>query len=138
MELVLDNSSLFSIMNPKSTAAYLFSSIRAKFIAPNFIKEEFDKYKDECLFKSGLTEQQFEMRQKEVEESIEFFEGSRYDEFLIKAINNLSDPKDSPYLALALLRDSAIWSDDPDFQEQSLVPVYTTKDLAEMFLNNEI
>jgi len=40
MMIVLDNNSLFSIMNPKSTSAYLFSSIKAEFIAPEFIKSE--------------------------------------------------------------------------------------------------
>jgi len=74
MRLVLDNNSLFSIMNPKSVSAYLFASVRAKFIAPGFIKSELEKHKEECLFKSKLSEHEFEIRQKEVEESIDFFE----------------------------------------------------------------
>ena len=43
MRIVLDNNSLFSIMNPKSVSAYLFASVRAKFIAPGFIKSELEK-----------------------------------------------------------------------------------------------
>lgn len=146
MILVLDNNSLFSIMNPKSVSAYLFSSIRAEFIAPEFIKTEFEKYKEIILFKSKLSEQEFEIRLEEIEGSIEFFDKSTYEEFLIKAINNLSDPKDSPYLALTLLTaqdgcsssNSAIWSNDPHLIEQSLVPVLTTSDLVKMFLRGEI
>ena len=42
MELVLDSNSLFSIMNPKSVSSYLFASINAIFIAPEFIKSEFE------------------------------------------------------------------------------------------------
>ena len=55
MKLILDNNSLFSIMNPKSVSAYLFSSIKAEFFAPEFIKHELEKYKSECLIKSKIS-----------------------------------------------------------------------------------
>lgn len=134
MILVLDNNVLFSIMNPESVNSYLFSSIRSDFAAPDFIKSEFEEHREECLIKSKLSEQEFEMRQEEVEESIKFFEESEYDELLTKAIKNLSDPKDSPYLALALLTNSAIWSNDPHLTEQSLVPILTTSEIVDKFL----
>lgn len=138
MKLVLDNNVLFSIMNPFSIAAYLFSSINTEFFAPEFIKQELEKHKEECLIKSRLSDEQFEMRLEEIEELIRFFKESEYDEFLIKAIKNLSDPKDSPYLALALLTNSSIWSNDEHFKEQSLVKIYTTEDLLVKFLKAEI
>jgi len=138
MKLVLDNNSLFSIMNPKSIAAYLFFSIKADFIAPEFIKKELDKYKEECLIKSNLSEHEFKIRQKEIEELIEFFEESKYDAFLTKAILSLPDPKDAPYLALALLTNSAIWSNDSHLKEQSIIKVYTTKELADFLINQEL
>ena len=138
MEFVLDNNSLFSIMNPKSVSAYLFSSIRAKFIAPEFIKSEFDKHREEFLHKSKLSEHEFEIRWSEIEESIEFLKESVYKTFLKKAVVALSDEEDSPYLALALSRNAAIWSDDQHLKKQSLVSVYTTAELLEMFLNKEI
>ena len=138
MRLVLDNNPLFSIMNPKSVSAYLFSSIRTEFIAPECIKNELNKYKEECLFKSKLSEHEFEIRQEDVEESIEFFKESKYDALLGVAIKNLPDPKDSPYLALALLTNSAIWSNDLHLKVQSLAIVLTTKDLVKMFLRGEL
>ena len=51
MKLVLDNNIFFSLMNPDSIASYLFFSLRAEFFAPEFINLEFDKYKEDCLFK---------------------------------------------------------------------------------------
>lgn len=138
MRLVLDNSALFAIMNPHSTSAYLFASIRSKFLAPEFIKLELERYREECLIKSELSEHQFEIRQKEIEELIDFSKESEYEELLEKAIKSLSDPKDSPYLALALTTNASIWSNDPHLKEQSLVQVYTTRDLLGMFLNEEI
>mgnify|MGYP001581747579 FL=1 len=135
---MLDNNCLFSVVNPKSVSAYLFSSIKAEFVAPEFIKSEFKKYKEIILSKSGLSEHEFEARQKEIEKSIKFFEESRYGELLTKANKNLSDAKDSPYLALALLTNSAIWSNDSHLKEQSLIPVFTTSELVDKFLRGEV
>ena len=132
MKLVLDNSSLFSIMNPNSVSAYLFSSIKAEFFAPEFIKLELDKYKESCVSKSGLSKHEFEIRQTEVERNIEFSEESEYDEFLDKAIKNLPDPKDAPYLALALSLNASIWSNDSHLKEQSLVKVLSTSELVKL------
>lgn len=138
MRLVLDNNSLFSIMNPESVSAYLFASIKAEFIAPEFIKSEFEKYKEIILYKSKLSEHEFEMRQKEIEEFIKFFESSEYEGFFAKAKSEISDPDDADFLALALLTNSAIWSNDPHIKEQSLIPVFTTSDLVKMFLRGDV
>src|SRR3989344_4976251 len=100
MKLVLDNNPLFSIMDPKSISAYLFASIKCKFIAPEFIKSELTKHKGECLAKSKLSEHEFEMRQKEVEEPIDFFKSSVYGDFLDRASDLVSDPDDIDFLAL--------------------------------------
>jgi len=138
MKLVLDNNTLFSIMNPKSTSAYLFSSIKAKFFAPEFIKSEINKYKEECLFKSRLSKHEFEIRQTEIEESIKFFKSSEYEDFLEKSADLILDPDDIDFLVLALSINAFIWSNDLHFKQQSLVKVFDTKDLLKMLLNNEI
>ena len=137
-QLVLDNNSLFSIMNPKSASAYLFVSIRVNFIAPEFIKSELEKHKEECLTKSELSEHEFEIRQTEVEESVKFFKSVEYEDFLEKVEELIPDPDDIDFLALALSTNSAIWSNDPHLIKQSLVKVFTTADLLKMFLDNEI
>lgn len=138
MMLVLDNNIFFSLMNPESVNSYLFSSIRAEFSAPEFIKSELKKHKSECLFKSKLSEHEFEIRQKEVEESIEFIKVSKYEEFLEKATTLLSDPDDVDFLAAALSKNATIWSNDPHLKKQSLVKVFTTEDLVKMLLKGEL
>ena len=138
MKLVLDNNILFSVMNPKSTAAYLFSLLKAKFVAPEFIKSEFSRHKPVCLSKSGLSEHEFEIMQKNVEENIEFVKVSGYEDFLEKAKTLLSDPDDADFLALAALINAAIWSNDPHLKQQSLVNVFTTKELVEKLLGGEL
>lgn len=138
MIFVLDNNILFSLMNPFSIASYLFSSIRAEFIAPEFIKSEFEKYKEIILLKSELSEHEFKLRWEEVGESIEFIKSAEYTKFLKIAKDLISDPDDADFLALALLTNSAIWSNDPHFKEQVLAPVFTTKELVGKFLHGEI
>src|SRR3989338_5490849 len=139
MGLVLDNNVLFSIMNPKSAAAYLFSLLRADFFAPDFIKSEFNKYNKDCLSKSRLSEHEFEMRLQESEKFVKFIKSFEYDSQLDKAIESLpDDPKDSPYVALALSINAAVWSNDPHLKQQSLVKVCTTAELIGKMLNEEI
>ena len=41
------------------------------------------------------------------------------------------DRDDAVFLATALVVDGAIWSDDRDFHEQNLVPVYPTEAIIE-------
>jgi len=138
MKLVLDNNIFFSLMNPNSVASYIFSTIDVELFAPEYIKQELEEHKEECLFKSKLSEHEFGIRQTEVEERIKFFKESEYDEELIKAIINISDPEDSPYLALALSIKSAIWSNDPHFTKQELVKVFTTDELIKLVFGYNI
>lgn len=69
MELVLDNNIFFSLMNPKSVNSYLFSIVNDEFFAPEFIRLELKKYKEECMSKSELSEHEFGIRQKENREN---------------------------------------------------------------------
>ena len=138
MKLILDSNSLFSIMNPKSVSSYLFASIKSDFIAPEFLKFELEEHKEECLIKSRLSEHEFKIRQTEVEESIKFFKPNEYEGFLEKARDTILDPDDIDFIALALSTNAAIWSNDPHLKKQSLVPVFTTENLLDIFLKGEI
>ncbi len=138
MKIVLDNNVLFQIMNPFSTASYLFFSINVEFFTPEFIKKEFNKHKEECLVKSSLSEQEFEVRQDEIEKSIRFIPSFEYEEFLEESFQLISDSEDIDFLAIALSINAPIWSNDPHLKEQSLIKIYSTKNIVEMFLKREI
>ena len=137
MKIVLDNNIFFSLMNPNSAASYIFFSLDIEFFIPEYVKFEFAKYKELCLAKSGLSEHEFELRQEEIKEKIEFIKLPEYAGFLKKSLKVLQDPKDSPYLALALKLDSAIWSNDLYLKQQSLVKIFTTSELLEKLLTGE-
>ena len=146
MRLVLDNNILFSLMHPFSTASYIFFFLDPENVfAPEFIKSEFEKYKEICLFKSKLSEHEFELRFKELKEKIKFIELSEYEEFLKQSAETLPDPDDADFLALALSiaqkgyssSNSLIWSNDPHLKQQSFVKTLTTSELLTNLLNNE-
>ncbi|MEK6952685.1 MAG: PIN domain-containing protein [Nanoarchaeota archaeon] len=139
MKIVLDDNNIFfSLMNPNSSASYIFFSFDAKFFIPEYIKFEFAKYKELCLLKSGLSEHEFELRQEEVVEKIIFIKFSEYESFLKESLKVLPDPKDSPYLALALKLNSILWSNDPHLKQQPLIKVYTTKKLIDELLKYKL
>ena len=139
MKIVLDNNILFSLMNLNSAASYIFFFLDSKEIfTPEFIKSEFNKYKELCLLKSGLSEHEFELRLEEVEEKISFIKLSEYEAFLKKSLSILPDSDDVDFLALALSINSIIWSNDSHFKQQSLIKVYTTKELIDELLEYKL
>ena len=138
MRLVVDNNIFFSLMNPESISSYIFFLLNAEFSAPEYVKLEFNKHREICLLKSKLSEHEFEISQQEVESKIKFFKSFEYEKLLTTASDVAADPKDSPYLALALSINSSIWSNDPHFKQQSLVKVFTTEELISELLNSKV
>ena len=132
MKLILDNNIFFSLMKPDSTASKLLYDFNFELVAPDFIKHEFDKYKKEILKKSRLSKKDFDERLKFFKSRINFIEFESYKKFLKKSFSLISDKKDSPYLAVALLLKCPIWSNNGHFKEQDLVPVFTTRELIEI------
>ena len=138
MNIVLENNILFSIMNPKSLSSYLFFSINANFLAPEFIKQELEEHEEECINKSGLSKQEFEIRKAEIESSIKFFRSFEYEESLKRSAKLISDLDDIDFLALAISKKSIIWSNDIHLKEQNLIKTLTTSEVLNLFLKGII
>src|SRR3989338_5677451 len=138
IKIVLEANIKFSIMKPDSVASFLFFTLKAKFFAPEYIESEMNKHISECLSKSKLSEHEFELWHDEVDERIKFCSHLEYEELLEKSVSVLPDMEDSPYLALALAIKSPIWSNDPHLKQQSLVKVFTTRELMDKLLKGEL
>jgi len=138
MKLVIDNNIFFSLMKPESVNSYIYFLANAQFYAPKYIETELEEHKVECIAKAGLSEHEFEIRQKEVKENIEFFEFTEYKQYLKESIILLPDWEDAPYLALAQFLNASIWSNDIHFMQQSKIKVFTTQRLFDMLLKREI
>ena len=129
MKLIIDNNILFSLMKPDSVASRILLFLNCELTAPSFILHEFNKYKDECLKKSGLSKINFDKRKNEILSKINFIEFKEYKEFLKEALKELIDQDDSPYIALGLKIQSPIWSNDKNLKKQSKVTILSTEDL---------
>ena len=127
MELVIDANILFAaLLKEGKTSEMLF---KHTIYAPEFIFEEFKKYKDELQAKT---------KRDDFNELLELFERNvilvpkEEIEPLLKTANEISpDEKDIPYFALALKQKCSIWSNDKRLKdEQQQIKVYTTDNLA--------
>jgi len=134
MKLIIDNNILFSLMKPDSVSSKIFVFLNCELIAPSFIQHEFNKYKDECFKKSGLSKKDFDKRKNEILSKINFIEFKEYKEFIKEALKGLTDEDDSPYIALGLKIQSPIWSNDKDLKKQDRITILSTEDLVHILL----
>ena len=130
--MIIDSNILFSLMKPDSSASKIFELSPFKIVAPEFIKSELDEHEEECMKRSGLIKQEFKARRTYIEAKVTFISVKTYKKFLKKAIKALDDVDDVPYIALALALRTPVWSNDPDLKKQSLVDIFTTRELIEL------
>ena len=138
MFLIVDASILFSFFNPDSARRLIIESAHIlgfRLISPDFAFDELADDKDEIQKYSGISELEFIIFFSLLEKKIESFSQDVYRKFLPKA-NKISphgkQAKDDPYFALALALNSAIWSDETAFKQQSRIKVFSTKELSEL------
>lgn len=128
MKFVVDANILFSLSNPKSAASFLFSEFSLRLFSPDFALSEINKYKHDISVKSRID---FNTVLNILKEKVIFLKKSAYSKLIKKLSSKISDIKDIPYLAVAYKLKMPIWSNDKHLKEQSLVPVFTTKELVE-------
>jgi predicted nucleic acid-binding protein len=106
---------------------------RIKLFAPEFLFEEFQKYKAEILRKSGLSEPELSLFLTLVSSRIETVPRQEFKQLIKKAVGSITDKKDAPYIALALHLCCSVWSNDKKLKEQDLAKVYSTTELLRLF-----
>lgn len=131
MDLVIDSNILFAALIKESvTSEILF---KHTLYAPEFIFEEFKKYKSYLKDKTKRTEEEFDKLFSLFERNVALIPKEEFLQFLEGAEKVSPDPKDVPFLALALKLRCGLWSNDKDLKEkQSLVLVYSTEDLIDI------
>jgi len=102
---------------------------------PEVVHDEIENYEDLIVERSGMEAdrvQQFVDLLFQYIETVPASEFYPYIEAAEEAIGD-TDPDDVLYVACALARDADVWSDDSDFDEQDLVPAFTTSEVIESF-----
>jgi predicted nucleic acid-binding protein len=128
MDLVIDSNILFAaLLKESGTSDILF---KHTLYAPEFIFEEFKKYKNYLKGKTKRSEKDFNELFDLFERNVILIPKKEIEPFIEKAENISPDAKDVPYLALTLKLRCSLWSNDRDLKEkQDVIQVYSTEEL---------
>ena len=132
MKVVADANVLFSFFRKDSLVREIIINpnldYEIELIVPDYVFLELKNHKKEICKKANISEEDFYFALEALKLFI-YVENS-WKEFKEEAIYLLTDnPKDIPYVALALKLDCPIWSYDAGLKKQSKVNILTTKDL---------
>ena len=129
MNLIIDANILFAALIRGNITAELIIDEKVSLFAPEFLLEEFQKYKELILNKTSRTEKEFEEILSIFLSLIRIIPISQFNLCLEEAENISPDKKDAAYFALALKLKCPIWSNDKLLKNQNIVKVYSTEDL---------
>lgn len=134
MDLVVDTNVLFSFFKLGSATREIIKSNNFTLFAPEFAKEELNKYKEDIKEKYSLNEDEYCEFLIELFEYVTFYPKELYFIFL-KEVSKFKDQKDLDFLALALFMVAPIWSQDKSLLSQTEidVKVLSTKDIFELW-----
>lgn len=127
MKFIVDANVVFALSKSSSVANNILSKYELKLLSPEFALVELYKYKSDLIKKSGIGS--FSKIIESLKTKVTFIVNDEYDAFFKKVLLLIPDLKDSPYLALAFKFNCPIWSNDLHLKKQSVIPVFTTKEL---------
>lgn len=133
MDLVVDANILFAALIKESITSELMLQNHLHLYAPEYILDEFEKYRDIIKKKTNRTNDEFDRALDVFQRRIALVPYEEMKPFVKKAITISPDMKDVPYIALALRLNTAIWSNDKNLKEkQKEVRVYSTKEIMSL------
>lgn len=133
MKLVVDTDILIAGLIRDSTTRRILLLPRFTFYAPAHALAEVKTHLPIIQSKSGLSKGQITLTLNALRERVETVSETQFAAKLMEASKAMRgiDKKDAPFLALALsFRNDGIWSDDRHFRRQTLVKVWTTRELV--------
>ena len=133
MKLVADANILFSCLIKEGKTIELFLNPFLKLHAPEFLLEEFEKYKKEILNKTNRTQEEFDNIFNILKEIITLIPMKKFENYFEEAKIFCPDKNDVNYFALALKLNCPIWSNDKKLKQQDKIKVYSTRDLIKEF-----
>ena len=133
MDLVIDANILFAALIKRNVTSDLLFRNDLHLYAPEFIFEEFEKYRNVIKSKTERSDEEFDELIAILCKTIELVPKQEFKRYIKKAKAISPDIKDVPYVALALKLHVAIWSNDKDLKnKQDEVTVYTTSEIIDL------
>ena len=135
MTLVVDANVVISALIADSKTRELVVTLEPELLTPEVIHGEIGNYEALIVEKSGTEADRVQQFIDLLFQYIETVPASEFYPYIDEAEEAISDidPDDVLYVACALAREAGVWSDDSDFDEQDLVPVFTTGEVVESF-----
>lgn len=135
MTLVVDANVVISALIADSKTRELIVTLEPDLVTPEVVHDEIETYEDLIVEKSGLDINRVHQFIELLFRYIDTVPASTFYQHIEQADAAIgeTDPDDVLYVACALGCDAGIWSDDSDFQEQNLVPVFTTSEVVDSF-----
>jgi predicted nucleic acid-binding protein len=135
MMLVVDANVVISALIANSTTRELIVTLEPELLTPEVVHDEIGNYEALIVEKSGMELRRVRQFLALLFQYIETVPASEFYPYIEEAGDAIgaTDPDDVLYIACALARDAGVWSDDSDFDEQDLVPVFTTSEIVESF-----
>jgi predicted nucleic acid-binding protein len=133
--LVVDANVVISALIANSKTRELIVTLEPELLTPEFVNDEIGDYEDLIVEKSGMSTDRVRQFMSLLFRYIETVPASEFYPYIEESDEAIgdTDPDDVLYVACALARDAGVWSDDSDFDEQDLVPVFTTSEVIESF-----
>ncbi len=138
MKIVVDSNRIIAALISDGTTRELIFNKEFEFFAPDYMKIEIEKYKDEIIEKAGLQEDEFDVLFSILFDKIKILSLKEYEGYLKEFSESLSDFKDVAYLAVCKkINAEGIWTHDSGFREQKVVKVFSNIDLLNYLRNLE-
>lgn len=131
MDLVVDANVLFSAAIKDSATAALIVHDDLELFAPEYLFDEFERYRETILERTHRNSQDFTQFVGILRRRISVVPRERFMGHESHARCICPDPGDMPYFALTIFLDASLWSDDKALQGQPDIPVLTTADVLE-------
>jgi predicted nucleic acid-binding protein len=135
MKLVVDANVVISALIADSKTRELIVTLEPDLLTPEFVYDEIGNYTELIVQKSGMSPERVTQFIDLLFQYIEIVPAQEFYPHIEEAEAAIgdTDPDDVLYPACALAEDAAVWSDDTDFDEQTLVETYSTNDVIDSF-----
>ena len=129
MKIVIDANILFSMLIKSGKTEELLIFNNFELFAPEYLFEEFEKYKTLIFEKTQRDIEYFEVFLEVMKRKINIVPNNEISSFIEIAKEISPDIKDTDYFAVALLLECPIWSNDKLLKSQDIVKIYNNEDL---------
>ncbi len=136
MKLVVDTNILVSFFkdNPVRKIIINANPSNLQLFSPKYALKELKQNMPDIIKYSKLSSKQVEfIINKGIGEFIILISSEEFEQYNKQAKQLFPHSKDDPFFALALKLDCPIWSNEPEFKQQSEIRIFSTREMIELF-----